>query len=226
MGRRAPDRPVEAGGECEARAGGHGIDDKIAEPRVPSRHPKLQDFEQADQGDGNRRRRPAVAAVGQTERQSDQDKGEGVFAVLTEIGMRPICRRTERCEGDSGGQDPGDRSENDIHRAGIARSPDGYGCRSRDLEMPVWLMQDSPVLCRNCPYFALDASFPRTGAHPRIKSEGMLRSKTLPDYSGSRTPMPCMKRSLICTGSRRVVPTPGLSSMRTPISVGPDADID
>ena len=78
---RAPDRPVEAGGECEARAGGHGIDDKIAEPRVPSRHPKLQDFEQADQGDGNRRRRPAVAAVGQTERQSDQDKGEGVFAV-------------------------------------------------------------------------------------------------------------------------------------------------
>jgi hypothetical protein len=81
LGRRAPDRPVEAGGECEARAGGHGIDDKIAEPRVPSRHPKLQDFEQADQGDGNRRRRPAVAAVGQTERQSDQDKGEGVFAV-------------------------------------------------------------------------------------------------------------------------------------------------
>ena len=31
-----------------------------------------------------------------------------------------------------------------------------------------------------------------------------------------------MKRSRICTGSRRVAPVPGLSSMRTPISVGPD----
>ena len=35
-----------------------------------------------------------------------------------------------------------------------------------------------------------------------------------------------MKRSRICTGSRRVVPTPGLSSIRTPISVGPEADSD
>ena len=39
-------------------------------------------------------------------------------------------------------------------------------------------------------------------------------------------PCRCMKRSRICTGSRRVVPVPGLSSMRTPISVGPEADID
>ena len=37
--------------------------------------------------------------------------------------------------------------------------------------------------------------------------------------------MPCINRSRICTGSRRVVPVPGLSSMRTPISVGPAADI-
>src|SRR5215475_5664564 len=35
-----------------------------------------------------------------------------------------------------------------------------------------------------------------------------------------------MKRSLIWTGSRLVVPVPGLSSMRTPIRVGADADID
>ena len=35
-----------------------------------------------------------------------------------------------------------------------------------------------------------------------------------------------MKRSRICTGSRRVVPVPGLSSIRTPISVGPEADSD
>ena len=35
-----------------------------------------------------------------------------------------------------------------------------------------------------------------------------------------------MKRSRICTGSRRVCPVPGLSSIRTPISVGPEADKD
>ena len=46
--------------------------------------------------------------LGQTECQSDQDKGEGVLAVLTEIGVRPICRRTERGEGHRGGQDPGE----------------------------------------------------------------------------------------------------------------------
>ena len=33
-----------------------------------------------------------------------------------------------------------------------------------------------------------------------------------------------MKRSRICTGSRRVVPVPGLSSMRTPISMGSEAE--
>ena len=33
-------------------------------------------------------------------------------------------------------------------------------------------------------------------------------------------------RALICTGSRRVVPTPGLSSMRAAISVGAFADRD
>ena len=35
------------------------------------------------------------------------------------------------------------------------------------------------------------------------------------------TPRPCMKRSRICTGSRSVVPTPGLSSMRAAIRLGP-----
>ena len=82
---------------------------KSLESRVPSRHPVLQEFEQADQDDGNRRRHPSVAAVGQTECQSDQDKGEGMLAVLTEIGgMRPICRRTECREGHGGGQNPGE----------------------------------------------------------------------------------------------------------------------
>jgi Ligase-CoA domain len=35
-----------------------------------------------------------------------------------------------------------------------------------------------------------------------------------------------MKRSLICTGSRRVAPTPGLSSMRTPIVASLAGDIE
>ena len=45
-------------------------------------------------------------------------------------------------------------------------------------------------------------------------------------YNACRTPSPSMKRSLICTGSLRVVPTPGLSSMRTPIRLGPGAEKD
>ena len=39
--------------------------------------------------------------------------------------------------------------------------------------------------------------------------------------SSALTPSPCMKRARICTGSRSVVPTPGLLSMRTAISLGP-----
>ena len=38
----------------------------------------------------------------------------------------------------------------------------------------------------------------------------------MPAQSASRTPRPSMNRSLICTGSRRVAPTPGLSSMPDP----------
>ena len=116
---------------------------KSLSSRVPSWYPVLQKFEQADQDEGNRRRHPSVVAVGHTECQSDQDKGEGVFAVLTEIGgVRSICRRTECCEGHRSGQNPGNRSKNEIHRARIARRR--AGCRSHGLEMAVWLMRDSP----------------------------------------------------------------------------------
>ena len=41
-----------------------------------------------------------------------------------------------------------------------------------------------------------------------------------------RAPRPTMKRSLICTDRAACAPTPGLSSMRTPISVGPEAVSD
>ena len=49
-----------------------------------------------------------VAGIGQAEGQSDQDKGERVFAVLAEIGMRPKAGRSQRGEGDGGGQQPGE----------------------------------------------------------------------------------------------------------------------
>ena len=68
----------------------------------------------------------------------------------------------------------------------------------------------------------------RTKNAARVFPGGIFvwRPVTWRSYSACRTPRPSMKRSLICTGSRRVVPTPGLSSMRTPISVGPVADSD
>ena len=43
-------------------------------------------------------------------------------------------------------------------------------------------------------------------------------------WSLTRTPSPCMKRSRICTGSRSVAPTPGLSSMRAAIRLGPPSE--
>jgi hypothetical protein len=46
----------------------------------------------------------------------------------------------------------------------------------------------------------------------------IFRTVHMPRHNASRTPRPSMKRSRICTGPRRVVPVPGLSSIRTSTS--------
>ena len=80
---------------------------------------------------------------------------------------------------------------------------------------------------RRDPVASMTASYEARLFERPIRARKWKRTLHPPHHpSACRTPRPSMKRSLICTGSRRVVPTPGLSSIRTPISMGPDADSD
>jgi hypothetical protein len=185
---RSPDRPVQPGGDREADTGHRRIDNKILQSRVPSWRPELQDFEEADSGDGHHRREQSMPGVGCAERQADQNERERMLAVLTEVGVRPEPGRTQGSECNGSGQKPGEYSQDDDHEDGISRFID------RISPLPNWR-------CSRC-------MTPVRG------------------HNASRTPRPNIKRSLICTGSRRVAPTPGLSSIRTAISVGAVADRD
>src|SRR5258707_13547487 len=113
---------------------------------MPSRRPKLQDFERADQDHGDRRRQQPVAAIGQAERDADQDEGERMFAVLAEVGVRAKGWRSQRCEGNRCRQRPGEESEDGIHLAGLARFVRllSASYRSRRLEVAVWLTPEMP----------------------------------------------------------------------------------
>lgn len=59
---------------------------------MATRCPKLHQLEQADQDRRDGSRREAATRVGQAKSQSQQDEGEGMFAVLTEVGMGPEAR--------------------------------------------------------------------------------------------------------------------------------------
>jgi hypothetical protein len=127
--------------------------------------------------------------IGRAKCQPDQDERERMLAVLTEVGVRPEPRRSQRRERDGGSQKPGNYSKDGCHQDGISRFTD-----------------------RTSPHVKLNAS---------------VVNRTLrQDHKACRTPRPSMKRSLICTGSLRVAPTPGLSSMRAAINVGREADSD
>ena len=84
----SPDDPVECRGGRKADAGRQRIDHKILQPRVPSRRPELQDFDQA----GEATARTAVSSgcgVGEAESEAEQHEGKRMLAVLSEIWMRP-----------------------------------------------------------------------------------------------------------------------------------------
>src|ERR1035437_9474744 len=60
--------------------------------------------------------------------------------------------------------------------------------------------------------------------HPGKSRQARALNRSLdscPDYWWRFTPRPSMKRVRICTGSRSVVPIPGLLSVRTAIKLGP-----
>ena len=76
--------------------------------------------------DRDERGRQPVARIGEAEGEADEDKGQRMLAVLAEIGMRPIARRSQRRKGDGSGQQPGGNSEEDRHGHGIARIRSRY----------------------------------------------------------------------------------------------------
>ena len=65
--------------------------------------------------------RQPVSGIGEAEGETEQDEGQRVLAVLAEMGVRPQARRSERGEGDGGGQQPGDDPKMVVIAAGIAR---------------------------------------------------------------------------------------------------------
>ncbi len=44
-----------------------------------------------------------------------------MLAILAEIGVRPVARRAERCEGDGGGEQPGEDAEQSGHGWALAQ---------------------------------------------------------------------------------------------------------
>ena len=62
-----------------------------------------------------------MPGIGKAECKPDQNERERMFAVLTEIGVRPQPGRTQIGERDGGGQKPGNYSEEGCHRDGIPR---------------------------------------------------------------------------------------------------------
>jgi hypothetical protein len=79
---RSVDDPVACGGGRKANAGGQRADQKIFQPRVPSRCPELQDFDQAGEGDGNCRHQQPASRVGHAEGQAQQHESKRVFTVM------------------------------------------------------------------------------------------------------------------------------------------------
>ncbi len=113
--------PAEQGGDHKSDAGRERIDDEILQPRMPSRHEELQQFQHTDQRDGHDHRQP-VPRIGEAKGKPDQHESQRMLAILPEIGVRPVARRTERCEGDGGGKQPGKCAEQQgCHERALAR---------------------------------------------------------------------------------------------------------
>jgi hypothetical protein len=68
----------------------------------------LQDFDQAGEGNDEGRRERPVACRGQPESQPQQQEGKRMLAVLSQIRVRPLFRRSERRKGNGGGKAPGE----------------------------------------------------------------------------------------------------------------------
>ena len=57
----------------------------------------------------------AVAGVGASEGDPDQHEGQCVLAIMRDVGMRAVGRRSQRGEGDGGGEQPGEKPQKSGH---------------------------------------------------------------------------------------------------------------
>ena len=79
------DRPFQSDRGDEADKGRERIHREVFKPRMPSRSPDLQDFDDTDHHDRNRWGEQPMSGIGQTKCQSDENEGDRVLAVLTEV---------------------------------------------------------------------------------------------------------------------------------------------
>lgn len=82
---------------------------------MPPWRPQLRDFKRPDQDHGKSRGQHTTTAIGEAEGKPDKDESQRMLAVLAQIGMRPDARRTEGCECDGGGEQPGGEAGDEGH---------------------------------------------------------------------------------------------------------------
>ncbi len=66
--------------------------------------PVLQDFDCSRENDRNDGSAQPILWIGQSEGEADQNEGQRVLTVLTEVGMRSKARRAKCGEGDGSGK--------------------------------------------------------------------------------------------------------------------------
>ncbi len=91
---------------------------------MPPGGDELQELEDPDQDNCNRRGHPTPLGVGEAKGKPDQNEGKRMFAVLSEIGMGAEICGAERGKSDGSGEEPGKKPENKVHSARTAQ------CRS------------------------------------------------------------------------------------------------
>jgi hypothetical protein len=83
--------------------------------------PQLHDLEQTNQNDGYCRDNEASLRKCEAYGKSNQNEGEGVFAILPQRGVRAVARRPERREYDRRDQKECAHAEESLHYPRIAR---------------------------------------------------------------------------------------------------------
>jgi hypothetical protein len=104
---------------------------------MPPGRPELQDFDCADHDDGGDRRDEAIAPIGKSEGEANENEGKRMLAILAEIGVRAVARRSKGREGDGGGETPGNQAKKHCHAIGLAQIGQKY---SADTKCPQGLV--------------------------------------------------------------------------------------